>query len=266
MADSSNLFPLLALSRVEVDSVTSQATGFPIELGFDFNPDTCWKPTSTANQTIDIDMGGNYTIGAFGLFVRNYTTDHDNSGSAQIAVSYDESDSFPSPTAWKTLVFQDAGSTSDPIYIVTETSVIKRYWRMLLSGMATTLEVAQFLFCRHISLSHSNQYPEQSEMNYGNVVSRDDSGRTWVKGRNFLVFDAMFRQWTGLTETVFNSLKLALDESRESRYPMIYNEGSSYWMVKARNKSFKWWKIQHDMYYAEVIFERMPYMYPGKNY
>ena len=37
--------------------VTSEATGYPIENALDNNLDTVWKPTSTADQTIDVDLG-----------------------------------------------------------------------------------------------------------------------------------------------------------------------------------------------------------------
>ena len=61
----------------DIDSVTSEATGYPKEHLLDGSLITCWRPTTTADQHIIIDL--NYIPGltdyVIGFFMRNYLTD-----------------------------------------------------------------------------------------------------------------------------------------------------------------------------------------------
>jgi len=52
----SNAYTMAAQQFVDIDSVTSEATNHDIEFAFDHNLDSHWKPTSTANQDIEIDL------------------------------------------------------------------------------------------------------------------------------------------------------------------------------------------------------------------
>lgn len=56
MSSSISIQTMQAMIKAVVDSATSEATGYPKEQLVDNNPDTYWKPTSTANQDIEIDL------------------------------------------------------------------------------------------------------------------------------------------------------------------------------------------------------------------
>lgn len=51
-----NAYTMGAQQFVGIDTVTSEATDHDIEFAFDHNLDSYWKPTSTANQNIELDL------------------------------------------------------------------------------------------------------------------------------------------------------------------------------------------------------------------
>lgn len=59
MPASVDLYTAPSQRKVEVIQVTSEATGHPAEMAFDWNPDTYWAPTSTAVNGIRIDLNNN---------------------------------------------------------------------------------------------------------------------------------------------------------------------------------------------------------------
>ena len=63
----------------DIDSATSEATGYPKEHLLDGSLITGWKGTTAAEQEIVIDLNQTpaYSIYGFGYFVRNYMTNHD---------------------------------------------------------------------------------------------------------------------------------------------------------------------------------------------
>ena len=89
MPASADLYTLGLMYKAKVTSATSAATGFPKENIVDYNPDTYWKPTSTANQTINIDLGSTQTIDQFALFIHNYET---FGGTNTVLAKYDSND------------------------------------------------------------------------------------------------------------------------------------------------------------------------------
>lgn len=266
MADSSNLFTTHALERVQVDSVTSEATGFPIENAFDHNRDTYWKPTSTASQSVNIDLQGNYGINGIAVHVHNYSTDHDNGGIAVIGLYWATDGTYTSLTLVDSLIFANDGAPGNPIYLSAGFSSTHRYWRIYFTNMATTIEISQFFLLTQNALSIGNAYPEESVPIFATKEYVTPSGRNYVRRFNRLKFQSIYRHWSALTETQFQSLELAVNQSHEGTFPLIFNEGTDYKVVRIRRGSFRWKKILHDLYEAEIIFDEIPYIEDGQNY
>ena len=132
------------MEKAHVESVTSEATGFDIENAFDFNPDTYWKPTSTAQQTIDIDLGAVQTVDQFAVWIHNYDTDYE-SGTQTIALGSDDNDdgNYSAVTTFCQSTFNN--TVGQPIYFPcsSPTQRSKRYWRVVISNMTAIAEFSQ---------------------------------------------------------------------------------------------------------------------------
>ncbi len=62
------------MEKIQVDSVTSEDTGFPIEDAFDYNLDRPWKPTTIADQVITLDLNNDLQESIILLLDRDFNT------------------------------------------------------------------------------------------------------------------------------------------------------------------------------------------------
>jgi len=132
MASSVKLYTLGAMKDADLDSATSEATGYLKENMIDMNPDTYWKGTSTATQSIEIDLNStSIAIDGVFLFIRNYAS---ITGSETCDCYWSDDDSsYTFVTASVTIA-----SRTLPIYVRTFASALThRYWRFNLASLTT---------------------------------------------------------------------------------------------------------------------------------
>ena len=270
MPASANLFTTGILAKAIITSATSEATGFPKENLLDFNPDTFWKPTSTANQTIDIDLGAVQTVDQFAIWIHNYDTDYE-SGTQTIAIGYstdDSSDYSGGVTQFVGTLFNN--TVGQPIYFPATPSgpISKRYWRFLITNMTAIAEISQIFLVRKRAITIGNQFPEPDADKFYNNSIALPGGRKFTAGINSKsIKDNVGRTYI-LEGTVWTStpLYLAHQDCKGVRYPLILSENSDYKLVHFTIDTLSKNKIGHLMYNPFVIYREAPHIADGESY
>jgi len=262
------------MSKAKITAITSAATGFPKENLLDYNPDTYWKPTTTEDQTIDIDLGAVQTVDQFAVWIHNYNTDYE-SGSQAISLSYSTDDSSdysgsPAVTAFVGAFFDN--TVGQPIYFPGNIagSVSKRYWRFVIGNMTTVAEISQIFFLRTRAISIGNQFPEPDALKYHDNLIELPGGRSFVAGINSQgIYNNIARTYL-LEGTTWTSttLYLAYQDCKGRRYPLILNEGTDYKYVRFNQPDNELSKnqIEYLFYNPTVTYKQIPYIADGEYY
>lgn len=254
------------MAKALITSVTSAATGYPKEYLTAFNPDTYWKPTSTANQTLTFDLGSAKSIGAVLIFCHNWTTDHGNSGNATVLLEH--SDNGSSWTSTSTEVLGSSLGTSNPMaqFAFVGLPLSHRYWRLTFGTMATTIELSGVFFCTVRSVSVGNLFPQDEAESYA-VRSIDAAGgRTFRQGINRNESFEYVLSFRISGNTNFQALQNAYRDCFGELYPLIWlPSGDSYKLVRFSGK-FQRNEKQYQYYEPEVRLVSLPYAYPGEGY
>lgn len=267
MASSHTFYTFGAnMSKGKCTAVTSAATGYPKENLFDNNPDTYWKPTSTADQTLTFDLGSTKSIGAVFIFCHNWTTDHVNSLNATILLEH--SDNGSSWTGTSIEVLGTSLGVTNPMAnpAFTGLPLSHRYWRVTLGTMATTIELSGVFFCTTRSVTIGNMLPEDDPEWYANRTTQATGGRVFAQGinRNELFEFVLRFKISGTTN--FQALQNAYRDSFGDLWPLIWlPNGGTYKLVRFSGK-FHANQKQYQYYEPEVRLITLPYAYPGEGY
>lgn len=265
MASAIDLYTIGNMEKGSVYSATSEAAGYPKERLMDWNPDVFWKPTSTADQTIVIDLGAAQLVDRYFLWIHNYTTNH-TSGSSAVRVSYSSSVGS-GYTVWETRLFANGFGLGTPIFGGSSglTAQTYRYWKIEFINMATTVEVSGIFLCRKFTLI-SDELPEHDQDIFANRKVEGAGGRMFVAGINrnpYLIIPRTFY----MTQTSHQTaLKDAWYNCRGSLFPLILLEtdGQGTKLVRFIDEGIDWNKGGHQMWRPTINFQEFPHIYPGE--
>ncbi len=258
------------LADAKIESITSEATGFPIENALDHNLDTYWKPTSTDNQEIDIDLGSALQVDGLAFFIKNYDTDHSNSPGLATVNLKRSSDNI-------TYTLQGGGSVNldnsvgTPIWFhnTALTSGTYRYWRIELQTMNTTIEIGQIFLYRSRNITANSAYPVDDISSYANRSVSGPGGRRLVAGINSIKTRKFTRrfQLSGLTD--HNTLVSVHDACRGALRPFILTEGGAETdpnVVRYVNSKRGRNETDHEIFNPVVSLETVPYIPDGATF
>jgi hypothetical protein len=266
MASATDLLTLGSLEKASVYSATSEAAGYPKERLLDWNPDVFWKPTSTADQTIVLDLGAAQQVDRLAIWCHNYTTSHIGGGGQQIRVSYSASVGS-GYTTWMTNILAQYMNGSFPIVLFQNglTAQTYRYWKIEFLNMTTTIEVSGIFLCRKYTLI-ANQWPERDKIVYANRKVEGPGGRLFVGGINRNSYRIIQRTFYMTQTSHFTALQDAWDNSRGCLLPLILSEtdGIGNKFVRFTDDALDQNKTGHQLWSPTIDFRQIPHIYPGE--
>jgi len=250
------------MRAVVFDGITSEATGFPKENLLDNNPDTAWRPTSTATQLIELDFGSGVTVlpDVCFLFVHNYS----EVGTANATPQYSDDGSSWSAGGAPTAI----GSLTEPIKVITITeSSAHRYWGLALSSLTGTLpDISMLHFCVERDVGQGNDWPENDQDVSFNITIDTNGGRVFKIAKNRNTFKRFTRQFTIPIEANYTALRNAVQDCRVDRWPLLYYDASSYILARIDDASFTKNEISYQIYQPTITFAELPYIESGESY
>ena len=251
------------MKKIVLTNITSEATGFPRENMTDYNPDTCWKPTTTGNQDINIDLGSAQLVSQFFVCIVNYDASYYGT-SAAIALKYDDNDDG-NYTTTTTFASGSFVSLATNIYLpdTSVTPVTKRYWRVSIVNMNVIAEFAGLFLVRKRAISEQYELPDHETDQFYNRIVEAGGGRTMAAGINSLSSAIIPRTWMMAT-TGKDALRTAHQDSGGRLRPLILSEGSSNRLVRFADDKIDPNKISHAIWKPKVTFEQVPYIADGE--
>lgn len=221
MASQIKLYTTGNMVDAVVTAATSEAVGFPRGCIADNNLDTYWKPTSTADQTIDIDLGSAKAVNCHVAFIKNYLT------LSSISVSVYYSDNGSTYTYYVGALGAWAGKTAGPIRIKEFTEVTHRYWRFVLGTPNEIVKVAGIWLGRTFTIAQGNQFPQNDREGFKNSIYESAAGRRFTFGLAKRRAENIERVYIFPSATNFGYLRDAIRDSFGGRLPIIVNEGAN---------------------------------------
>jgi hypothetical protein len=118
-----------------IAAITSEASGYPKSNLYDGRPFTTWKPTTTATQNIDIDLGASATIEAFAVLQHTLGT---NTATVTIT-STTNADYTTGATTHKTINF----TTDTNYWVRMDTTNFSRYCRIAITSQDAVVAIGE---------------------------------------------------------------------------------------------------------------------------
>lgn len=270
MASSSKFFTIGGMEKVQVDSVTSEASGHEIEFGLDHNLDTYYKGSSTASQQIVLDLQEAKQIDGIFLWCHNYDTDHKGS-SARFAVHVGDGDEG-TPASFDVLVhdvtLESLQTVGEPLlHLDFGTSATKRYWRFWMSGTYDTyLETSMMFMYRERIVNIGNAWPETEIDTYHNQSFKAQGGRTFVARQSRQRTTTIPRRWIISGTADFNALQNAFRDSSGAAFPLIFNEDSEYRAVRFQSSAMRQLQSDYLLYDVNLVMDQLSYIEDGETY
>jgi len=264
MSSSCDLYTAHAMRKVEIEGVTTEATGHPIEFAFDWNLDTYWAPTTTGVNAMYIDLQDAYDIDGLALFIRNYDTDF---GTEAVELSYSDNGSdWTVSNAW--YLIADGGAVGQPIKVFPViTQSAHRWWRVTFGGTITQIvQVAQVILYNKTSIGQGSQFPESDVIEYLADVTTIDGGLSFKKQTAYLPIRTLRREWLFTAQAGFDSLATVIDRCLLSGLPLILVEGSNRYLVEISDSGFNHAELGYIDYRPAVTFVTVPYIADGKGF
>lgn len=267
MAGSPKNFDVLSPIEkvVVIDTQPTEATGHPIEDSLDYNLDTYWKPTSSADQTIVLDLQTAQTINGLALWIHNYDTDHSNSTAADVVLSYSNDDI--SYTPWKTKAFLNLVGTPIWYQSIGQADESHRYWQIEFKMMNTVVEISQFFLHQRYVVTTNSGWPEDNETVFFNRSSKGPGGRKQVSGVNGNFSTKFERTFLISGDTDKDALVNAFKGSFGSRFPFVLMEGVDQTLAKVcrfTHDELAENEIDYQLYNPSITFETIPYIEDGQ--
>ena len=249
------------MAAAVVDSITSEATGYPKENLIDNNPDTSWKPTATGSVTWDIDLQSAKEVDAIILWVQNYTTDF-SGPTVYLTVSSSPDDStytqrysqyYVNPTTRPISVSDISGNHT------------YRYWRISLSSLPSVIQLSACWLCRKFSLTKSHNIPNHDTTIYHNQVTYGAGGRMFASAINSQPSKQLPREYH-LGSTDYGYINSAFTDSGGRLRPVVIYENSTYYGVYFDSDKLNENEFASDFYNPTIGFVQIPYIPDGATY
>lgn len=273
MATSSVIYTTGVMEKaVPTLSTGASSSGFPIQNAFDFNPDTYWMPSTTAAQTIDIDLGQVQTCDAWALWIHDYDTDYYNV-SMELQLQTDDNDNGSYSAVTNRYYYYIDNTVGDPIYFPYyagtpnpfTTPIAKRYWRLKMLSPHLKLQLSAFMLLKRRTISVGNQWPEHDIVRYESQSVQAAGGREFVRniGRNAVGQFTRTYLMSGTSD--FNALQAAYNDCRGNAHPLILSENSEYTFARF-DGDFDPNAIGYQLYNPTVTFKKIPYTVDGESF
>lgn len=262
--------PIDLIELLDIDSATSEATGYPKEHLLDGKLKTAWKPTTTGDQEIVIDLQAALpsAVYAFGYFIRNYTTDHSNSNTAKFKV-YHSTDGV---TWGSAIIDQVISSAATPcrIHEVAAAGVLNRYLKITFTTLNTTLEISHLFLCEKQSISRGPQRPGSIDNAFLNVHQGDDAEDSPVVAKNYLPVKKITRKYTVLSSTEYAALYAVFNRAGGGRHLIVVvdylsGSGGTPYVAKIKDMLTET-DTDHDLYDMTITLQTQAYRHPSLGY
>lgn len=235
-------------------AVTSEATGYPIENAIDLNPNTFWRATSTAEQTIDIDLQSAKQVDAVGLWLKDYA-DH------SAAANYNLQTSYSSNGIDYSAVFGEYQSWHPDVMVkVFDFAAAKtyRYWRIYVEPVSgAVMDISGLCLFRKFSIARGNDYPEDDAATFINTATQTVIGNDFVSGVSPNPISIFSRTWMLSGTTYWTALSGAFSDSCGNRYPLVIGENSTYKIVRFGQDQLPKNEIDYQVYNPTVTFREL---------
>ena len=264
--DSSDFYIAIdQLELIDIDSATSEATGYPKEHLLDGNLMTAWKPTSTAEQVIIIDL--NQTPGTnnygFGFFLKNYKTDH-SAGDFQV---------FHSTTGvgdWVSIVSEDISSDEVPTVIWADTLTLNRYLKFVFTSMSTLVEISALFIAVKVSITKGPQLRCGYKQIFNNIHARNINADSTVTAKNYLSVINEIRKYHIYSSTDYNKFKGIFEGAGGGRHLAVLVDSLSGTdedpVVVRLGDVLEYDLIDHDVYEIMLPIYPQQYLDPDLGY
>lgn len=255
----------------DIDSATSEATGYPKEHLLDGSLITGWKGTTSGAQTIIIDLNQSpaYDTYGFGYFVRNYMTDHDagDNGWLEVYTSANGSD-------WGTYIFYahlpDSGvNCYIKQFADAEHTLIKRYIKFAFMPVTPDIMDIGHLFIMQCFSGFDASGTCQLPRIYGDSFSRisNAEGRSslrryipnYQETRNYLIMSST-------TYAIWQALKDASQGGNRLVLVVDWIDGTEQAPFVARLGDITFRQTAYDIWEVSLQITRQPYVHPTYGY
>jgi hypothetical protein len=269
MSSLIKLYTLESMRKAVVVSATSEATGHLKESLNDFNPDTYWKPTTTANQYLAIDLVSAKTVDAAGFWIHNYNVNYaDVGGTSKFQINYSDNGTSWTGAGGAAAIVNTVGH---PIYFITISESAHRYWRLVFTDMNASelIEISMVWLFTKYDLGQGNQNPEMDELHYHNRIFSGPGDRVFTMPINENPVQILPRKFIIPNSTNYTALENAFRASYGNRYPVLLQEGTTLATAKlchiiggSLNKNM----ARYSRWEPEIVFKTLPYIAAGENY
>jgi hypothetical protein len=253
------------IELADIDSATSEATGYPKEHLLDGSLITSWKPTTTADQSIIIDL--NYVPGLtsylVGFFMRNYTTDP-GAGRFRLDLSANGTDW----TEANDYLISILATANTPVHYHIFTAPLTRYMKLSFTGMSAIIEISHLFIANYFTgfdASGTCQLPRL----YGDSFSRisNAEGRSslrryipaYQETRNYLILSST-------TYTIWQALKDASQGGNRLVLVVDWIDGTEQAPFVARLGDITFRQTAYDIWEVSLQIARQPYVHPTYGY
>jgi len=256
------------MNNAVVDSATSQATGFPKENLIDNNLDTYWKPTSEANQTIDIDLQIAKIVDYAYVFVQNYTL---HTVSSVFLLQYSD-DAF-SNNSNGMVAAQGMGNmllSPHRTYEISETATAHRYWRITIASFAGTVpNISAIWLCKEYDVGQTAEYPYKDSDIFASKKIKTGGDRIFTTVQNKKSSKSLPRQFLISGTTNKDALRNAHQDCKGDAVPVVVQEGTTYddiVVCKFKDDKFSKNEKAYQLYNPKITLNELPYIDSGDSY
>jgi len=216
------------MKQATVTNSPNEDTGYPIENIFDDNPNTYWRPDSTAslsNIELIFDLGSDpLLIDTLIVFVRDYEQLTQARSFGPIYASYDGAN-------WEdTIKVMNLKDTTGPLRILTlsASQYSYRYWKGTISGASGNQpELSLVYFARSFSFTASNILPEENTDIALVEVDEFPGGHSIVRAVSKNIEGEFSREFLLRDTTDLELIRDAFEDSVGPLYPIILREGNN---------------------------------------
>lgn len=237
-----------------VTAATSETTYHEKEFGADFNPNTYWQPTSTAQQDFTYSFSTSTTVTCMCLYLRNYA-----SITAGTYSAYNDTTLLGSV---------NCSDTATPIRLLEFGSSSGTTFKLRIStGVTTTSKLGLIFFGVYYSLTTASEYPYDIEYDWKHREYVGESGQRHVVAASSIYQEVIERKYHIVGDPASCAVLSAWNLCQGTRYPLIINETTTQSTAKLVrfDEKPKITAIEYQFYELTVRFREV-YSVPAGEY